>query len=314
METRKVIKFGNSSFVISLPKEWLKKYNLEKGSQVYLKENGNGAIELTAQFKEEEPMQKRIIIKIDGKEIGRIQREIISAYINDYAIIEIDGKTLNKHEQRIREIIKDKLVAIEVLEQTNQKVIMKSFLEYRNISIESVIKRMDILVKSMFYDLKNFDKEELSENIVQRDIDIDRLFFLLQRTIRHTLSILRPTNEEERINLLRLWDLSCCIERIADDIKRTARFLKDITKEKETLTQIIGLVNKLEEDYNQTMKAYYTKDVDLAFTLSCRKGIVAKQCDEVFHMNPGKKGVPLVTETLKDICAFTHRLGRGVYG
>ena len=41
MEPRKIIQFGNSSYVITLPQEWIKKNKLEKGKFVNLAENNN---------------------------------------------------------------------------------------------------------------------------------------------------------------------------------------------------------------------------------------------------------------------------------
>ena len=312
METRKVIGFGNSSFVISLPKGWLRKYNIKKGYKVYLKENGNGALELTAQFKDEEPVQKKITISCEGKNQERIQREIIASYIKDYNTIEVNGKSINKYEQTIRETVKNKLVAVEVIEQTKDKIVIGGFLDYKTISHEVLIKRMDILVRSIFYDIQRVKEEELSDNIVQRDIDIDRLFFLIQRTIKHFLENVTVPREKTVI-LLKTWDLAHRLERIADDLKRTGRFLKHIKNEGELLEDIITIVKGLEEDYTKTMKAEYTKDMVLAFNLSYRKGEVGKQCDDLYRRDWNKKWAPLITETLKDISASTHRIARGVY-
>lgn len=41
MDPRKIIKFGNSSYVVTLPNEWVKKHKLDKGSQVFLSERGD---------------------------------------------------------------------------------------------------------------------------------------------------------------------------------------------------------------------------------------------------------------------------------
>ena len=36
MEVRKLIQFGGNSYVISLPKKWIKLHSLEKGDPIYL--------------------------------------------------------------------------------------------------------------------------------------------------------------------------------------------------------------------------------------------------------------------------------------
>ena len=44
MEYRKLIRFGKSSLVISLPKGWTEKNKLGKGSLVYLDVNSEGLV------------------------------------------------------------------------------------------------------------------------------------------------------------------------------------------------------------------------------------------------------------------------------
>src|SRR3989344_3681096 len=43
-EPRKIIKFGNSSHVISLPSSWVKENNLSKGDIVFIEKNGNNEL------------------------------------------------------------------------------------------------------------------------------------------------------------------------------------------------------------------------------------------------------------------------------
>ncbi|MBS3134491.1 AbrB/MazE/SpoVT family DNA-binding domain-containing protein, partial [Candidatus Woesearchaeota archaeon] len=41
MEHRNLIKFGNSSFVISLPKDWIDRNKLKKGDAIFIEQNGS---------------------------------------------------------------------------------------------------------------------------------------------------------------------------------------------------------------------------------------------------------------------------------
>ncbi len=40
MNSRKIIKLGHSSYVVSVPKSWLKKNRLSKGDRLLVQENG----------------------------------------------------------------------------------------------------------------------------------------------------------------------------------------------------------------------------------------------------------------------------------
>ena len=91
MEYRKLIKFGNSSHVISIPNNWVKKNKLKKGDLIYFEENGKGELILNSELKKEEHQLKEITINVNNKEASTIQREIMNAYINDIDIINIIG-------------------------------------------------------------------------------------------------------------------------------------------------------------------------------------------------------------------------------
>ncbi|MCX6707490.1 MAG: AbrB/MazE/SpoVT family DNA-binding domain-containing protein [Candidatus Woesearchaeota archaeon] len=92
METRKIISFGNSSYVVSLPKDWVVDNKLKKGDSINM-ENRDGSIVInTLENSERKIEPKPIVIEIEGKGMDMIKTEIISAYLNNYDIIEVKGK------------------------------------------------------------------------------------------------------------------------------------------------------------------------------------------------------------------------------
>ena len=105
MEYRKLIKFGNSSHIISLPNNWVKKNKLKKGDLIYLEENGNNELVLNSEIKKERIEPKEIVIDLANKDNDEIKREIHSAYINNFNTINLVGRNLNTKEIMIRKII-----------------------------------------------------------------------------------------------------------------------------------------------------------------------------------------------------------------
>jgi len=83
-EPRKIIKFGNSSHVISLPSSWVKENNLSKGDIVFIEKNGNNELIILPSKDDMSYSEKerKIIISVDGKDPETLRREITSAYIN----------------------------------------------------------------------------------------------------------------------------------------------------------------------------------------------------------------------------------------
>src|SRR3989344_3774063 len=152
MEYRKLIKFGNSSHIISLPNSWIRKNKLKKGALIYFEENGNGEIVLTPELKKEENRISEITINITNKPIQTIEREIMNGYINNYDTINLVGD-IKRCRKEIEDVLGN-LIAIEIMEQTSNKIVAKNFLDLNEVSISENIRRIDLTIRSMIGDLK----------------------------------------------------------------------------------------------------------------------------------------------------------------
>ncbi len=229
MEYRKLIKFGNSAHVISLPNNWLKKNNLKKGNLIYFEENGNGELVLNNEIKKVEYKPTEFTINITNKPLQTIQREIMHAYVNNYDLININGD-LRKYGKEIEETLTN-LLAIEIMEQTSNKIVAKNFLDIKEVSINDNIRRIDLTIRSMVGylkeslngDIDNFDGISLLDN------NVNKVRFLLYRTINKYMS----TNKLDLnlglnsfIELLNYRLIINNLEDIADECKRISRFLK----------------------------------------------------------------------------------------
>ena len=79
MEKRKVIGFGKSSYIVSLPKEWEKENKIKKGDELGFENKGQ--ILIINSGLQETISNKEIIIDCESKDIQLIKRLIYSAYI-----------------------------------------------------------------------------------------------------------------------------------------------------------------------------------------------------------------------------------------
>ena len=106
MEYRKLIGFGKSSFVISIPKNWTEKNKLKKGDVVYLREEDT-ALVVSAKEKRLIKEPKRITIRTESKTIDKLQAEIVAAYLENYDVFEINkfGRPLTHHNWMV--LLKD---------------------------------------------------------------------------------------------------------------------------------------------------------------------------------------------------------------
>ncbi|MEK6938507.1 MAG: phosphate uptake regulator PhoU [Nanoarchaeota archaeon] len=181
MEYRKLISFGKSSFVVSMPKSWVNQNKLKKGDLIYLEESGQNLLLSKSDIKKEEE-NKTKVIAIDGKNINLIAREVNSSYILNFKTIVLKGKEIKDRIKEIQEIFQN-LIALEVMEQTANTIVAKDFLNMEQVSVEEIIRKMDIITRTMMKESFGALTSDNYENINQRDKDVNRLYFLLYRTI-----------------------------------------------------------------------------------------------------------------------------------
>jgi len=281
MFIRKLVKAGQTSHTIALPKEWITKNSLKKGDLIYVRMHSENELIISTELKEKKAVLKEISISIDKKSIGTINRELTSAYINNYSTINIIGPDLYKISTDLRNVINN-FVALEITEQTSSSIIAKDMLNIKEVSIDNNIRRMDNIVRSILKDYLNFEKEML-DSIKSRDSDVNRLYFLLFKIIKSALgneNISKDVGIKSKTDILPLWYLILNIESFADSIADIFILSMDLTS-KSFFDGILKLINGIQSDFTNVMKAFYNSDKMLADNIASNRIQVLKSCDEL---------------------------------
>ncbi len=310
MEYRKLISFGKSSFVVSLPKSWVTQNKLKKGDLVYFEERNPDLI-LSKKELHDDSVEKSIIINVDGKPLDRIEREVNSAYILNYRTITIKGEEVKVNIKSIQQILQN-LIALETMEQTPNSLIAKDFLDMDKVSVDEIIHKMDMVTRAMFKESCQHFTAQNYENINERDKDVNRLYFLLYRAVLYGMNNPALILKNFKLNSIALFNhlfSGYYIESVADEVRRISRHLHNLKlspKEKETVEQFL---NTLYNYYLDTMKVLYSKNVELALELSDEKKKLNKTIDsfEKFDVHGA------VTYRLRRLVSCIHCLGRIVY-
>lgn len=270
MLIRRLVKAGQSSHTVSLPKTWIEKNNLTKGDIVYLNEPSEKELVITPEAKQESPIKtKEITILIDNKELSTIQREITSAYINNFGTVVLIGDSMTSKVKSIRNMLHN-FVALEIAEQTAKQVIAKDLLNLKEISIEKTVRRMDMIVRSMLQDGKAaIDDPLLAESVVLRDYEVNRSYFLLMRLLKSALNHKQIADffDIKNNKILSYWYLVINLENFAD----TAKHFALIFKKDKTSDKVKNIYESVEKSFTLVMKAYYTADKKLAEKISLER-------------------------------------------
>jgi len=315
MEVRKLINFGKTSYVISLPKSWLKENKLQKGDMISLNEH-DGDLIVSPNNKKQKAESREIVINIDGKDKNRLQREISSAYINNCNPIVLIGKSLHEKRSQIKGISKD-LIALEIMQQTSDKVIARDFLNMDKVSIPSLLRRMDITTRDMISDCKKCFDEDHYESIYHRDDDVNKLSFLIFRAVKTALQdpeILRAY-KTTTYNLMTDWFVNLHLEKIADHVKRISRNIRSMKDKitKNNARMLMEMFAFAEKRYLDTMKCYYNNNLDMAYKLAATKKDALDKCANIAAKHK-KNDVWIDTvDKIKCMIADVHDIARTVY-
>jgi len=229
MEIRKVQMTGGSSYIITLPKEWIKTSNIKKNDSIGLLTQSDGTLLITSKMKQEQLYKiKEFDVSKTPKQIFLL-RQLIGAYISGYTSIIIKSPT--RMPTTVRNVIRtftQTTIGQEIVEETDNSITLKDLLNPTEMPFDRTIKRMQIIVKSMNEDvlkaLKTSDTK-LAEEIILRDTEVDRLHWLIARQYH---MILQNVSLAEKMNLTislasTYFLISKIIERIGDHIVRIAQ-------------------------------------------------------------------------------------------
>ena len=318
MEYRKLIKFGNSSFVLSLPKGWVEKNNLSKGDLIYIAENGNSELMLSARNGADQKVRlQEISINIDSKSFSDIKREIVSAYIRNVHVINVEGKHLDKKVREIREFMSN-LMALEIVEHNGNKIVAKDFLNMKNISLFQAIKKIDAVVRGMLQDSQQIFETDTYQSLMVRDEDVNRLVNMVLRVSRYALR--KPSLVQNAglapFDFFKYLQVADGLERIADEVKRLSRYLRKLEITDIMKQEILLLYKDLHQQYEQVMEAFYSNDLQKAFECASKDQALRERCDAlagVEQKNGTGQYLSTIAEKFKTMDYCIHSIGREVY-
>ena len=314
MEYRKLISFGKNSFVISIPKNWVIQNKLVKGDVVCISEAENNLL-LSKKEVEREEVEKEIVISVDKKSSLYIAREVISAYILNHRKIILKGNDLKTKIRDLQNIIQN-MIALEIMEQTTDSLVAKDFLDMDKVSLTELMRKMDVVTRIMIKDLGTIFQDDNYENMNDRDRDVNRLYFLLYRTVLYNLE--NPARALKNFHLkatdlLRIKFYGFHIEAIADEVRRTARHARTLKLTADKKKELEALFLRLNNFYLETMKAAYNHDTSLALKLSDEKSAIDADIEKIEKEVMKIEGLSKVVTRLNRMVSSIHNLGRVIY-
>ncbi len=217
-----------SSFLIILPKDWINRQKLSKGDSVVVAEREDGCLIIDPRLVKtgERKITTAMIVQ-------NLRWEITSRYLLGFDEIRVVSKEPITNDQRdeLKGIIK-RFVALEVTDEDDYQIVLRCLVDPSTLPVSTAMRRMHLITSRMINDSMRAYFEgnmESADEIVKRDEEVDRLFFLIVRELRSAIQYPRMS-EMMKLTPVEALDFRLAvqyIERIADLAVDIARWVDE---------------------------------------------------------------------------------------
>ena len=190
-ETRKIQFTGKSSYIVSLPKQWVMDLGLKQGDQIRMVRKDSSTLEIyPPKFETRSQKKEDATIEIENEETFAIVRKLISLYFLGYKTINIKPKSgrLNPNQRNaVKEAVKRMLMGSEIISDSSSGITIQVLVNLLELSVNGAIKRMIHLAKSMSNDAilaMSENNLELAHEVINTDDEVDRFGFYIIRQLK----------------------------------------------------------------------------------------------------------------------------------
>jgi len=313
---------GGSSYVITLPKEWIKSNNIVKNDSLGLINKLDGSLVITTEIMEKKIQRIKEFDVNEKTNDAFLLRQLIGAYIAGYNSIKI--KSTTKIPLKVRSSVRtftQITIGQEVVEESDKTIVIKDLLKPAEMPFNSTIKRMHLMVKSMHEDaIKTLESgnKKIIEEIMLKENDVDRLHWLVARQYN---MMLQDIDLAEKMNITlnmasTYFFISRIIERMGDHVVRIAKNVQKITGDKldkKIKDKIQNASDIALNIFNKSIGSFFRKDI-----VSSNKNIDSVQtlgtlCEEINSHVTKKTGsialsVGYITESIRRIGEYAEDL------
>ncbi len=326
-ETRKIQFTGKSSYIVSLPKQWIMELGLKQGDQIRMIRKGSSTLELYPPNIESRTQKKEdAVIEIKGEEeASSIVRKLISLYFLGFKTIKIKPKNgrLNAHQRTtVKQAVKRMLMGSEIIADSTGGITVQVLVNLLELSVDGAFKRMIHLAKSMSSDAILAVKEnnlELAQEVINTDDEVDRFGFYIIRQLKIAIQnehMLKEMGFRNARNCLGYRLIVKNIERTGDHAAFIAKDLIEFKKSvKKEILQKLQEMNEFclsvlddsclalfKEDYYQAEKTITKINEIVKFEKKVRDASKSlKDDEEIYRVRRMTENIRRVSEYASDI-------------
>ena len=286
MQARKVLEMGGGTLLISLPKQWATKNRVTKGSTVAVDELSERKL-VVQPIGDVPEKSKEIVVEYPKEDLTYVINDVTGAYLLGYDVIRIQGRKLIGREERSKmKSTIGRLIGLEIMDEDSKKITLQFLLEPTAVHPERIVRRMGSIIDGMLRDsaegVSAKDSRILSL-VGERDDEVDRLYFLLVRTIRKA-TIDPEVAERYRlapVEVLDLRVLASYLESVGDSVSELSRRLCAEPPRKEVAKAFGGCLRKLIRMQDLALQSFLSRGTSRSRGIYLQVENLAKEISEL---------------------------------
>ncbi|MBA0908499.1 MAG: phosphate uptake regulator PhoU [Nitrosarchaeum sp.] len=320
-QTRKIQLSGGSTYIISLPKEWVEELQIKVGENITIMKNSNQSLSL---FRHEQNNQKENIatIYLNQKDSGdSIKRKIIAIYLAGYKIIQIKTKGMKislEHSKSVRELVRSSMIGTEIVESSSDAITIQILTRLPELSFETALKRMYLMATNMIKEsIESLEERDIlhANGVINMDDEVDRFGLYMRRNLVLAIenqNILEEMGLQRPADCLEYRTIVSKIERIADHaglIAKRIKFIEDKIEPK-IIIKIKKLAEKSLQVFEEAITAIQNHDFQKGENVADKVSKVIEEEKEIMsNIKENEKNSTIIRFVLEDLRRIAEYAG-----
>lgn len=304
---------GGSTYIISLPKDWIEELKIKVGENMTIVKNSNQSITLFPRDQENDEKTIAVIYSSQKDSGDSVKRKIIAAYLAGYKTIQIKTKGMkipSEHSKSVRELVRSSMIGTEIVESSSDAMTIQILTRLPELSFETALKRMYLMAANMVKEsidaLEERDTSHADE-VVNMDDEVDRFGLYMRRNLVLAVgneNILQDMGLKRPSDCLEYRTIISKIERIGDHaslIAKRIKFIEDAIDPK-IIIKIKKLSEKSLEVFEESINAVQNHDFQKGENVAEKVNKVIEEEKEIMSkIKEGEKNSTIIRFVLEDL-------------
>ncbi|GKS66846.1 hypothetical protein YTPLAS73_03930 [Nitrosarchaeum sp.] len=313
-QARKIQLSGGSTYIVSLPKEWVEELKIKVGENVTIVKNSNKSLTLFPREHSNGNNQTIAIINSSQKDSGdSVKRKIIATYLAGYKTIQIKTRGMrisSEHFRSVRELVHSSMIGTEIVESSSDVITIQILTRLPELSFESALKRMYLMAANMIKEsIEALEEMDIphAEEVINMDDEVDRFGLYMRRNLVLAVenqSILEDMGLKRPSDCLEYRTIIGKIERIGDHARLIAKRIKFIedTIDPKITDKIKKLSEKSTEVFEESIMAVQNHDFQKGESVAEKVNQVIEEEKEIMSkIKESEKNSTVIKFVLEDL-------------